>query len=96
MEVWELDQQFIEGEKWIKRVMSSLEQKDHKQALGYCQLTEYLINDHRFINTLIERMGTFSEGDDLNKFLTKFKTTAWELVPYWRERNTEAALFREL
>ena len=41
-------------------------------------------------------MGTFSKGDDFNEFLTRFKTTAWELVPYWRERNTEAALFREL
>ena len=41
-------------------------------------------------------MGTFSEGNDPNEFLTRFKTTAWELVPYWRERNTEAALFREL
>ena len=59
-------------------------------------ILEYLINDHGFINTLIERMGTFSKGDDSNEFLTKFKTTAWELVPYWRERNTEAALFREL
>ena len=27
-------------------------------------IPEYLINDHGFINTLIERMGTFSEGDD--------------------------------
>ena len=59
-------------------------------------IPEYLINDHGFINTLIERMGTFSEGDDPNKFLTRFKTTAWELVLYWRERNTEAVLFREL
>ena len=59
-------------------------------------ISEYLINDHGFINTLIERMGTFSEGDDLNEFLIRFKTTAWELVPYWRERNTEVALFREL
>ena len=41
-------------------------------------------------------MGTFSEGDDPIEFLTRFKSTAWELVPYWRERNTEAALFREL
>ena len=37
---------------------------------------EYLINNHGFINTLIERMGTFSKGDDSNKFLTRFKTTA--------------------
>ena len=34
MEIWELNQQFIEGEKRIKRVTSSLEQKDHKQALS--------------------------------------------------------------
>ena len=40
-------------------------------------IPEYLINDHGFINTLIERMGTFSKGDDPNKFLTRFKTTAW-------------------
>ena len=46
MEVWELDQQFVEGEKWIKRVTSSLEQKDHKQALGYCQLTEGHFDDY--------------------------------------------------
>ena len=59
-------------------------------------IPEYLINDHGFINTLIERMSTFSKSDDPNKFLTRFKTTTWELVPYWRERNTEAALFREL
>ena len=59
-------------------------------------IPKYLINDHGFINTLIERMGTFSKGDDFNEFLTRFKTTAWELVPYWRERNIEAALFREL
>ena len=59
-------------------------------------IPEYLINDHGFINTLIERMGSFSKSDDPNEFLTRFKTTAWELVPYWRERNTEVALFREL
>ena len=59
-------------------------------------IPEYLINNHRFINTLIKRMGTFSKSNDPNEFLTRFKTTAWELVPYWRERNTEAALFREL
>ena len=41
-------------------------------------------------------MGTFSKGDDFNKFLTRFKTTAWELVLSWKERNTEVALFREL
>ena len=57
---------------------------------------EYLINNHGFINTLIERMGTFFKDDDSNEFLIRFKITAWELVPYWRERNIEAALFREL
>ena len=41
-------------------------------------------------------MGTFSESNDFNEFLIRFKTTVWKLVPYWRERNTEAALFREL
>ena len=59
-------------------------------------IPEYLINNHGFINTLIERMGTFSKGNDPSEFLTRFKTTAWELVLYWRERNIEAALFREL
>ena len=59
-------------------------------------IPEYLINDHGFINTFIERMSTFSEGNDPNEFLIRFKTTAWELVSYWRKRNTEAALFREL
>ena len=59
-------------------------------------IPEYLINDHRFINTFIEKMGTFSKGNDSNEFLIRFKTTAWELIPYWRERNTEVALFREL
>ena len=58
-------------------------------------IPKYLINDHGFINTLIERMDTFSEGDDPNKFLTRFKTTAWGLVPYWRERNTEAQHYSE-
>ena len=59
-------------------------------------IPEYLINNYSFINMLIERIDTFSKGDDFNEFLTKFKTTAWELVLYWRERNTEVALFREL
>ena len=39
-------------------------------------IPKYLINNHGFINTLIERMGTFSKGDDPNEFLTRFKTTA--------------------
>ena len=38
-------------------------------------ILEYLINDHGFINTFIERMSTFSEGDDPNEFLIRFKTT---------------------
>ena len=59
-------------------------------------IPEYLINDHEFINTFIERMGTFSKGDDPSEFLTRFKITAWELIPYWRKRNTKAALFQEL
>ena len=91
---------------FINAILSSF--KDHALLIGGSlfkeweiqankkSIPEYLINDHGFINTLIERMGTFSKGDDSNKFLTRFKTTAWELVPYWRERNTEVALFREL
>ena len=59
-------------------------------------ISEYLINDYGFINTFIERMDTFSKSDDPSEFLTRFKTTAWELVPYWRERNTKAVLFRKL
>ena len=70
--------------------------KEWKIQMNKKSIPEYLINDHGFINTLIERMGTFSEDDDPNEFLTRFKTTAWKLVLYWRERNTEAALFREL
>ena len=70
--------------------------KEWKIQMNKKSIPEYLINNHRFINTLIERMDTFSKGDDLNEFLTRFKTTAWELVSYWRERNTKAALFREL
>ena len=85
---------------FINAILSSF--KDHALLIGGSSfkkwkirankksIPEYLINDHGFINTLIERMGTFSEGDDPNKFLTRFKTTAWELVPYWRERNTES------
>ena len=91
---------------FINTILSSF--KDHALLIGGSSfkkwkiwtnkksILEYLINDHGFINTLIERMGTFSKGDDSNEFLTRFKTTAWELVLYWRERNTEAALFREL
>ena len=91
---------------FINAILSGF--KDHALLIGGSSFKEweiwtnkksipkYLINDHRFINTFIERMGTFSEGDDPSEFLTRFKTTAWELVPYWRERNTEAALFREL
>ena len=94
--------------KWlfINAILSSF--KDHVLLIGGSSfkeweiqvnkksIAEYLINDHSFINTLIERMGTFSKGDDFNEFLIRFKTTAWELVPYWRERNIEVALFREL
>ena len=45
-------------------------------------IPEYLINNYRYINTFIERMDTFSEGNDSNEFLTKFKSTTCELVPY--------------
>ena len=70
--------------------------KEWEIQMNKKSIFKYLINNHGFINTFIERMDIFSEGDDLNEFLIRFKTTTWELVLYWKERNTEAALFREL
>ena len=56
--------------------------KEWEIQMNKKSIPKYLINDHGFINTFIERMGTFSEGDNSNEFLIKFKTTTWELVPY--------------
>ena len=39
------------------------------------------------VATISQEAAQFSEGDDSNEFLTKFKTTAWKLVPYWSVRR---------
>ena len=59
------------------------------------RIPEYLIKDPKFINTLINKVGNYVEGDFVS-CLSKLKEKAWELVPLWKDKGKEAHLFKEL
>ena len=59
------------------------------------RIPEYLIKDSKFINTLINEVEDYVEGDSVS-CLIKLKEKVWELVPLWKDKGKEAHLFKEL
>ena len=59
------------------------------------RISEYLINNPKFISTLSEAVGNYFVGD-LVICLDKMKSEAWRLTVLWKNKHKEAYLFKKL
>ena len=72
-------------------IIGGISIKEWKLKSNKKRIPEYLIKDSKFINTLINEVGDYVEGDSVS-CLSKLKEKVWELVLLWKDKGKKAHL----